>query len=231
MDNNELWLQSVSLTNRIFTLTSALGLPQGDHWFALATVSLVQANERLDAIRTLLRQNQYESSVILTRSLFEIAVNLTFINNDREARLAKYLRNGGVPLSREDLLQLQRAQAQGTDHIEGVVPERAWESMNSMCRELGWGQEYALFYRYASVPTHAGSFTFLHNYSRLLAGRPPTIFEKVTVMATAISYHLRVALVAAATFPQQLDITRIHELQNECGKIGDCLSQSSHKDR
>jgi len=82
------WQQAIDLTNRVFQIAAGLNLPRGNHWPAVATVGLSQANERLDSIRTLLGNGYDDSAVVLTRSLFELVVNLAYISKDTKRRLS-----------------------------------------------------------------------------------------------------------------------------------------------
>ena len=61
-----------------------------------------------------------------------------------------------------------------------------------MCCELGsdWLKEYETFYRYASVPTHAGSFTLGKNYQQLMERRQPSNAERAAVLVSALAFHL-----------------------------------------
>ncbi len=112
MATGNVWQQATDLTDRVFQVTSGLNIPRGNHWHTIVTVFLTQANERLDSIRVLLDKNHWDSATILTRSLFEPAVNLAYITKDVSARLPEYLKHGGFPLTNEDAQQLQRKLAQ-----------------------------------------------------------------------------------------------------------------------
>lgn len=123
MATGNVWQQAADPTDRVFQVTSGLNIPRGNHWHTLVTVFLTQANERLDSIRVLLDKNHWDSAAILTRSLFELAVNLAYITKDVSARLPKYLKHGGFPLTNEDAQQLQRNLAQEQPpYVKDIVP-------------------------------------------------------------------------------------------------------------
>lgn len=221
-----IWRRAVDLTNRVFEVTSGLDLPRGDQWATVVTVFLTQANQRLDSTRVLLDKTHWDSAVILTRSLFELVINLAYIAKNTAKRLPQYLKHGGIPLTNEEAQQLQQETETGTGPaVKGIIPGQAWRRLKDMCCDLGsdWLSEYETFYRYASVPTHAGGFTLGRNYVRLLHGQPPSDQERATVLITASAFHLRVAEIAAKTFPGQIDLEKVKALRSECQGLGQSL--------
>jgi hypothetical protein len=215
--------------DRVLQVTSDLILPRGekgDYWQPVVTVFLSQANERLYSIRLLLDNNYEESSVILIRSIFELAVNLVYISKDSKRRLSQYLKHGGIPLTIEEAQQLQQEleYLHSQDAI-GFIPRRPWKQLKDMCCDLGsqWLKEYETFYRYVSVPTHAGSFTLGNNFVKLLNQQPLSDYEKAKVMITALDFHLRIADVAAHVFPKQIDSEVVKRMTEECQKLGQSL--------
>ena len=228
MPTENIWHQAVDLMNRAFQVTSDLDLPRGDKWPTLVTVCLSQANERLDSIRVLLDKNYWDSAVILTRSIFELAVNLAYIARNTAGRLPQYLKHGGIPLTSEEAQQLQQAiERSAQPAVKDIVPGQAWKRLRDMCRDLSsdWLKEYETFYRYASVPTHAGAFTLGKNYKRLLDRQPPLDHEKAVVLVTASTLHLRVAEIAANVFPEQIELQKVEEFQDECRALGQFLAR------
>ena len=226
MERNNIWQQSVNLLDKVLQGTSGLSLPRGDrgdYWPAVVTVFLSQANERLYSIRLLLDNNCEASSELLTRSMFELAVNLAYIANNPAKRLPAYLKHGGIPFTNKEAQQLQQKLAQEQPpEVKDVVPGRTWMRLKNMCCDLGasWLKEYETFYRYASVPTHAGSFTFGKNYEQLLKQQPLSDRDRATVLVTALDFHLRVADVAATVFPEQIKINTVRKLASECSGLG-----------
>ena len=228
MTTESIWERVVNLTNRVFAVTSGLDLPHDSQWHVVVSVFLTQVNERLCSIRALLDKNSRDSSVVLTRSLFELAANLAYIAKDVEARMPEYLRYGGIPTTPEEVEKLKE-ELKKDETAEGpdIVPDHTWKPLKTMCTELGpnWLKEYITFYRLASIPTHAGSFTMGSSYKRLIEQQPPSDHEKATVVATALAFHLRVAEIVADAFTQQVDLEKVKQLRNEC----QCLGQSLYK--
>ena len=224
---DDVWLQAVDLTKKIFAATSVTRLPTNDDWHVVVGVHLYQAYQRLNSISMLLDRGYRDSADVLTRSLFEIAVNLSYIAKDIEQRLPEYLKHGHFPLSKEDVEQIERKLSQEpSPEVGGIVPERAWKPLRVMCCDLGWLSEYNTFYRYLSVVDHAGSFRLLVNYLRLLEQEPLSQEEKASVLLAALCLYLRVAEVAATVFPALIKAEAIAELTAECNKVGQFFAES-----
>jgi hypothetical protein len=225
---DDIWQATVELTNRAFQVISGVDLPRGNHWLALVTVSLALGNERLDSVRLLLSKNYRDSAVILTRSLFELAVNLTYIAKDVPRRLPAYLRHGRIPITKEEAQKLREELKGNTElDVKNIVPTRTWKPLRNMCCDLGsdWLREFETFYPYVSVPTHAGAFTFGKDYLRLLEQKPPSDTEKATVLITALDFQFRVAEVAAGVFPLKIKLETVRKLRSECGSLGQSLAK------
>ena len=175
----------------------------------------------------LLDKNHWDSAVVLTRSLFELAVNLAYIDENVAMRLPEYLKHGGMATTSEEAEERRKEIKKGDrSTVTNVVPGQAWKRLSGMCKDLGpdWLSYYQTFYRFASVPTHAGSFTLGRSYLQLLEQQPPTDHDKATTLVTALAFHLSVAEVAAKTFPQQIRPDRIEELRNKCLALGKSLT-------
>lgn len=227
---DNVYQQAVDLTNRVFQVTAGLDLPRGNHWLTVVTVFLTQANERLASIRVLLDRDHSDSAGILTRSLFELAVNLAYIAKNVKERLHQYLKHGGFPLTRKEAEEQQKElqkelQEDRQPEVKDVIPGKAWKPLRDMCTDLGsdWLKEYETFYRYVSVPTHAGSFTLGKNYLQLLEQQPPLERQKAIFLTTALFFHLRVAELAATVFPQQIKLETVKNMRAECQELGQSL--------
>ncbi len=221
----EVWPKALDLTNKALQATSGLNLPHGDHWTNTVIVFLHLANERLDSIRQLIIRGHNDSSVILVRSFFELAVNLAFIRQDVARRLPEYLRHGGIPTSEKEVDELKEKIAKFKDgqiKAEDIVPHKSWKAVVTMCRKLrgGWPKEYEVFYRSTSVPAHAGSFTLASNFVRLLEQQPIPDHDKASVLVTALDFHLRIAQMAAEVFSNEIQLQTLKELINECQGLG-----------
>jgi hypothetical protein len=226
MVTDDIWQEAVGLTRKVFAATSVTRLPTDDDWHVVVGVHLYQAYQRLDSISMLLVRGYRDSADILTRSLFAIAVNLSYIAKDVEQRLPEYLRHGHFPLSKEDAEQLERKLSQeSSPEVEGIVPGRAWKPLRAMCCDLGWLREYDTFYRYLSVVDHAGSYRLLVNYVQLLNQEPPDNWDKASVLLAALSLYLRVAELSATVFPTQIKAETIADLTAQCNEMGQFFAE------
>lgn len=227
MAGSDIWQRITHLEKRILEQTSGVPLPQSDHWSGVVTWCLILANARLHSIRMVLTDSDNNSAMILTRSLFELAVTLWYIYFDARERLPLYLHHGGLLLTEEEVEQWrQQHEAGATPSAIDILPKRPWVPIRQMCSELDsqqpgarWVDQYNTFYRYASVPTHAGAFTLGRDYSRFRENVALSDDEKAKVLATAIAFHLRVAEIAAKTFAEHISIDTIGNLDKECGDI------------
>ena len=214
--------RAIDLTHRILRATSDLDFEVTCQWKAVVAVSLSQANERLHSVSLLLDNNYFDSAIILSRSLFELAGNLAYIDKDTDMRLPEYLKHGGVPTTIEDVEQLRlEIQNNPSPSVKDIIPGRAWKQMKEICCDLGppWLDEYFTFYRRTSVPTHAGSFTLGHSYKQLLEQPTPSVQDKAEVLVTTSVNHLRVAAITSNTFPQSINPTEVSLLKVECGDL------------
>ena len=228
MATENVWQRADDLTVRLFRVTCGLDLPCRDQWPKVVAVFLTQANERLASVILLLRKNHRSSAVIVTRSLFELAVNLAYIAKNIERRLPCYLRHGGNLLTKEEAELLQRRMRDNPHSVAlEIVPGHAWTPLKRMCTGLGpgWVTEYRTFYRYASIPTHAGAFTLETSYEQLVKQQPMPASDKATLLITAIAFHLRIAEIAAKTFPKEVNPETVKSLTNEWRDLHSELSK------
>jgi hypothetical protein len=218
---DDIWAQAVDLTNSALGGISGINLPADDNWHIFVAFHLYQAGERLASVLMLLARDYRDSADVLTRSLFEITVNVSYIAKDVEQRLPEYLRHGSFPVSRDDAEQILRKLSQESSaEMKDIVPAHAWKPLKAMCRDLGWLSEYEKFYRYLSVVDHAGSFRMAASYERFLEGEPLDNSVKASVLLAALCLYLRVAEVAATLFPTQIKPERIAALSTQCNEMG-----------
>jgi len=227
MVNEGIWQQADSLLKRALAVISGINLPTDDNWHIVVVVNLYQAYERLASVSMLLVKGYRDSADVLTRSLFEVAVNLSYIAKDVEKRLPEYLRHGGFPVSKEEVEQLERRLRQKPrPELKDIVPGQAWKPLRDMCDDLGWSEEYCTFYRFVSTVDHAGSFKLGTSYMQLLKREQPSDWDKSAVLITALCFYLRVAEVAARVFPNQIKAEAIAELSAQCNEMGQFFAES-----
>lgn len=220
MANHENWQEALSLTDRVLAAVSSVDLaPRRERWRIFLAITLNQANERLAATRLLLEASFRDSGTIVTRSLFELAVNVVFIAKDIDTRLDEYLHHGQIPLTEEEAEEALRAADAGETES---MPRAAWRPLRSMCEDLGtgWVNEYDTHYAYASVVTHAGSFTFGRHLHRLISGEEPTDEERAGILVTALAFQLRVAATVSLEFPESIPPADIDGFRGRCLELG-----------
>ena len=211
------------LTDKVLDVTYGIGVPRYPDddsyletlWYAVVTRALYQQNKRLHSVAFLLRSESYDynSAVVLTRSIFECAADLVYMAHDKEERLVKYLKHGGVPMNPEEMSQRQNEISSG---VPPTLSTRRWEFVSSICENLGsvWEKVYTGdSYRLSSVVAHNGAYTLSGDYSEIVQPRE----EKATarVLYTALSYHLKIAEVVAWVFPKSIDIRYILQFNKQ----------------
>ena len=218
--------KAIVLKDSMLQITSGIDVTVENSWSMLVCVGIHQGNNRLDSILTLLNKNDLDSAEILTRSLFELAVNLAYIDKNVSERLPEYLRHGKVPMTKEEVEKLQQ-ELGNSSQLEAwrIVPKITWKTFKSMCIDLGldWLDEYETFFRFVSIITHAGAFTLGENYKRLLEKQTPSDSEKAMFLLTALHFHLRIDEVATRVFPSQIKIEVIKKMYAECNELGNLL--------
>ena len=221
MVTEDIWQQADGLMKRALAAISGINLPIDDKWHIVVAVNLYQAYERLASVFMLLVKGYRDSADVLTRSLFEVAVNLSYIAKDVEKRLPEYLRHGSFPQSKEEAEQLEkRLREKPRAQLKDIVPGQAWRPVIAMCDDLGWSEEYYTFYRFVSTVDHAGSFKLGTSYLKLIKREQPTDWDKSAVLVTALCFYLRVAEVAVKVFPDQIKAETIADLSAQCNEMG-----------
>ena len=204
------------LTDKVLDVTYGIGVPRYPDddsyletlWYAVVTRALYQQNKRLHSVAFLFRSESYDynSAVVLTRSIFECAADLIYMAHDKEERLVKYLKHGGVPMNPEEMSQRQNEISSG---VPPTLSTRRCENLGSV-----WGKVYTGdSYRLSSVVAHNGAYTLSGDYSEIVQPRE----EKATarVLYTALSYHLKIAQVVAWVFPESVDIQYILQFDEQ----------------
>jgi hypothetical protein len=221
MVTEDIWQRVDGLMKRALEATSGVDLPADDNWHIVVAVKLYEAYERLASIFMLLVKGHRDSADVLTRSLFEVAVNVSYIAKDVEKRLPEYLRHGGFPLSKEDVEQIEkRLRQKPPPQVKDIVPGQTWRQVSAMCDDLGWSEEYYTFYRFVSTVDHNGSFKLATSYLQLLKREQASVWDKSAVLVTALCFYLRVAEVAATVFPNQIKAETIADLSAQCNEMG-----------
>lgn len=226
MTDEGIWQKVDSLRRRGVAAISGIKVKTGDKWDIVVVVKLYEAYEMLDSVFLLLEKGYGNSADVLTRSLFEVAVNLWYIAKDVEGRLPEYLRHGGFPVSREETEELERRLRQETaPEVKELVPGNTWRPIGSMCKDLGWSEEYLTFYRFVSTVGHSGSFKLGSSYMKLVKEEKLSDWDKSVVLAAALCFYLRVLEIAAKAFPKEIKGEEVAELSRECNGMRELFAE------
>ena len=186
----------------------------------MVTRDLQRTNKHLRSVELLLRKEceDYAGANVLTRTIFEIAADLVYINQDVEARLSESLAPISFPTSPQNP---QRPEAKVAGD-EPTVPQRRWKPLSDICETLGltWQQAYSeFFYPITSAYAHGGSWTLLSDYLEL-DGHAQSDIDKAGTLFTALVDHAHVAEVAAMVFPESISSQSVQELEQSCRGLG-----------
>ncbi|MBI3953970.1 MAG: hypothetical protein HY330_05605 [Chloroflexi bacterium] len=169
LETEDLWAKSTRLKDDLRSFCSVRApLSRGNQWKTLVGIALRLANMRLESISRRLEKGDIDSAVILARSLFELEVNLSYMARDVANRLPEYLSRGRIPLTKKEAKRAAADLDLNPSFVtSSLIPKQAWRPMKEMCDVLNRTPEYETFYRYASVPTHAGAFLLGNQFVRL----------------------------------------------------------------
>ena len=158
-----------------------------NEWEQLVVSAIHTTRNRLNSISLLIEQDR-DSTLVLLRSLFELAVTLDYIDKDRDARLAKYTK------------RLRNLSEGGDERLH--VFERTLPSLKRRCEEVGsWAMNTynsSALYQYTSDATHSGAWTMFRSRAE-----GPNDLDKAMVLAMAVDYLLRVARHPAASASEE----------------------------
>ena len=229
MSSNGILQRTRDLTWETLEVTSGIDLPrfpdgESPHpqvaaWCAMVTRDLHRTNKHLRSVELLLRNEceDYAGANILTRTIFEIAADLVYINQNVEGRLSESLAHGSVQTSPQDP---ERPEAKVAGD-EPTVPRSRWKPLRDICETLGlnWQKAYREFYPITSAYAHGGSWTLPSDYLEL-DGHEQSDIDKAGTLYTALVYHAHVAAVAAEVFPESICMRSVQELEQSCGGLG-----------
>ena len=215
------------LTENVLNTNSGIDIPRYPDddssleplWYAFVTRALYQQNKRLSSVALLLKPEFYEFQQRHYLDAVNLRVCCRFSLHSPEKALEenewleKYLKHGDVPMSGEEVTQLQEDISGG---VQPTLPTQRWMSVGAICKSLGSNWEKACtgdFYRLASVVAHNGAYTLAGDYLEL--ERPRTEKETAPVLYTALVYHFKIAEVAAWVFPKSISIESIQEFDQQ----------------
>ena len=176
-------------------------------WDRIAFLHLLRAHQSLGAIRMTLAENWYAPSVVLVRYLFELAINLMYLDKDMDNRVPKYLEHSRAALNLEHVedveSQLDELWEKG-DHAgvaKLLLPSTAWKPLKQMCEDMGLLDHYYTMYRLASEAAHGGAHGMATELSehKDIEQRPQ--WEVPGALVTALTYYRWVVEVTCKALP------------------------------
>ena len=178
-----------------------------DEWNQVVLFHLISSLNALRAVRLVAADSLYEPAEVLTRYLFELGINLRYLDMDPKAMVPKYLESSKVPSTPEDY-EIARQELKALKEEEDPVviskrllPGRSWKDLKTMCEELNCLDDYWTMYRGTSHVAHAGAHGMHLSISCLLGYAPRPDFEMPGILLTAITYFGWVAEIGCKVFP------------------------------
>ena len=178
-----------------------------NYWDQIVFFHLIRAHQTLGSVRLTIAQEWYAPSVVLTRFLFELGINLRFLEKNVEDRVPVYLKHSGAVPTLDDVgeidSQLDRMKEEN-DHSgisQLLVPDHAWQRLKLMCEELGYLEDYKTMYRLASETAHSGAHGMAIELLEHLGLERRPDWEIPGILITALTYYRLVVDVACRTFP------------------------------
>ena len=183
--------------------------PEGD-WGPLSISCLCEAHRRLVSIRRLAHED-LDSSLILMRSLFELAVTVNYIAKDPNVRISTFKQNLPSP-----------DEAMDVEPVDNGYISRSLPRLKVMCSDLGsWAENYYSlgFYEYTSDATHSGAWTIYRNLGRLKYQVTPGGVDQCRVLATSADLFLHVATPALVFYPDHSVLGEWERLISRWGRF------------
>ena len=206
----------------------------GNDWHLVAFFHLVRSRQTLAGIRFLAAEQFYSPAETLCRHLFELAVNIRYLNIDPKSKVPFYLEHYGVRMSSERRdetdakLQSLREQENHVEISKLLIPKRSWVSVRKMCVELGCLGEYETIYRGSSEIAHGGARTIGLEISALVSEQPMLQHVVSLALLKALIYYFGVEKVCCEVLPgMALDIRQNSLRFERCIELQEELSEAT----
>lgn len=212
-----------------------------DEWPQVTLFHLLRSREALASIRVVSEHNLYGSAIVLHRYIFELAVNVKYISNDVENRLAEYLKHSRIPsdiAEVEEIDERLRNFQEQEDHsaiTELLLPGRSWKNLKDMCEEIGCLDDYFTMYRSASELAHGGGHGIGAEILNLLGEKSRPSYEFPGILLGATLYYGWVVQISCRVFPyleeafQQMRPDWPEDLATLIQQIGEAVKAERHE--
>ncbi len=169
-------------------------------WNSFQSAAFRQAHLHLRSVNVLVNGEHADiaGTLVITRTLFELSADLTYINGDLNRRMVEYLTHGGYIVP-------DHTSAEMRSKIEGgktpIPPNRRWKHLNDICDQLDaaagnevWRGGYLTFYRLRSMAAH-GVF---YATSDAVPPQGPTRDDRAKILVFAMGAFFRIAKAVVA---------------------------------
>ena len=178
-----------------------------EDWNRIVMLHLLRAHQSLSAVRITSEEEWYAPSMVLIRYLFELAINLVYLEKDVDKRVPIYLESNRVMFNLEEADQVTSQLDdlwRHEDHVgiaKLLLPGKAWRRLKQICEELGLLNHYDTFYRHASEAAHGGAHGMATELLEHLGIEQRPQWETPGTLITALVYYGWIAEIACKTFP------------------------------
>ena len=144
---------------------------------------------------------------VLTRYLFELGINLRYLDMDPKARVPNYLERSKVPSTPKDfeiVSQKLKTLQEEADHVgisELLLPDKSWTTLRAMCKELNCMNHHSTVYRATSHVPHGGAHGMRQSILELVGYQLRPDYELPGKLLTALTYFRWVAEIGCKVFP------------------------------
>ena len=180
MSDAPLLQEALDLAGEVIKVQVVATIHGDDDWHRVAFPHLTRSQEALVAVYLFAEKSMLNPANILVRHLFELGVNLKYMDGHPE-RVADYLNHsGGLGLT---------------------LHKSAWERVSVMCEELKLEEHYDTVYRMTSDISHGGSYGMRAEVARLAGYTSPQHLELTKALWTGLCFHGWVVDINCQVFP------------------------------
>ncbi|MCE2463309.1 MAG: hypothetical protein J4F46_05265 [Dehalococcoidia bacterium] len=205
--------KALDLTDRVLSVRDTLTLNDSDladEWHRVALLHLDRSFVALEAVRLVSANGLLEPALVLTRHLFELAVNVRYLANDPMVMVPLYLKHSKIPLTPEErdktaqeLEYLWKKWEEG-DYAgvsKSLLPNKPWKPLKEMCKDLNCLNHYWTMYRASSEVAHGGAYEIDSTMLELIGYQQRPDWELPKDLLSALTYFGWVAEISRKVFP------------------------------
>lgn len=223
--------QAFDLTDEVLSVRIGINhIDLVEDWPQVVLLHLLRSQQALTAVRLVLANGLYGPAVVLSRHLFELAVNIRYLQKDAETRVPLYLEHSRVSSTLEEVVEIyQKLQPlrEQEDHVaisELLVAGKPWRTMKEMCEEIDCLDDYLTMYRSASEVAHGGAHGMALEMLQLFGNQQRPDYELPAVLLSVLIYYGWVVEISCKVFPClkdsfQFDDTWVDNIRTLRGQV------------